>query len=73
MWIAAFRLVGTPLEHVALERKCDVSFADAGDATTVPMLATYSVMEDRDTVVSRGTEAGWAENFVKLDALLARG
>ncbi|MEO9180596.1 MAG: hypothetical protein ABI298_02980, partial [Acidimicrobiales bacterium] len=47
--------------------------SDDRHQTTVKVLTTYPLREDRDLFVSTHGESGWAESFLKLDRLVARG
>ncbi|HEY5437409.1 MAG TPA: SRPBCC domain-containing protein [Acidimicrobiales bacterium] len=72
-WMQMFRPRGSAYEDVPVVWNYDVSFEDDDDEhTTVKVLTTYPIREDRDRFVSLHGESGWAESFVKLDRLLAR-
>jgi uncharacterized protein YndB with AHSA1/START domain len=69
-WIALLRPTGTALEDVPVEWFYEISFSRDADSTVVEVLATYPVIEDRDTMISMGGEVGWGESLEKIDALL---
>jgi uncharacterized protein YndB with AHSA1/START domain len=71
-WMALFRPRGSDVEHVPVIWNYDVSFRVDDARTTVKVLTTYPIADDRDRFVSMHGESGWAESFVKLDRLLAR-
>jgi uncharacterized protein YndB with AHSA1/START domain len=71
-WMAMFRPRGSSYEDVPVVWTYDVSFETNGESTTVKVLTTYPLREDRDLFVSMHGESGWAESFVKLDRLLAQ-
>jgi uncharacterized protein YndB with AHSA1/START domain len=70
-WIDIVRPKGTELEHVPVQWHYEIYILEDDGSTTVEMLATYPVLDDRDAMVRVGGERAWAESFVKLDAPLA--
>ena len=68
--IEQFRPVGSGFEHVSLVWRYDVRFAHHLDTTTVEVVTTYPLLRDRDHMIEVGGDVGWAQSFVKLDALL---
>lgn len=70
-WMQLFRPRGSSYEDTPVVWNYDITFEEDNEkGTTVKVLTTYPIREDRDRFVSLHGESGWAESFVKLDRLL---
>ncbi|MGH9020519.1 MAG: chloride channel protein [Acidimicrobiales bacterium] len=72
-FLTSLRPAGSPHAGEAPEWHFALTFTEAGDATTVELLATYPVEGDRDALIVLDAARAWAEGFERLDALLATG
>jgi uncharacterized protein YndB with AHSA1/START domain len=69
-FVHSFRPRGSEIEFVPLRWYYDIDFHEDQGVTTVTILATYPVLEDRDAMIAMNGEVGWNESFERLDALL---